>query len=52
MAKEGKLTLDSIDVRAVSIPMRRPIVSKVGEYPEWPFILIDVSDRPPWGGPV
>jgi mandelate racemase len=37
------LTLERIDVRAVSVPMRRPIVSKVGGYPEWPFILIDVT---------
>ena len=32
-------------MRAVSIPMRRPIVSKVGVYPEWPFILIDVKTK-------
>lgn len=36
------ITLDSVTVRAVSIPMRRPIVSKVGVYEKWPFILIDV----------
>lgn len=35
------LTLDRITVRAVSIPMRRPIVSKVGVYERWPLILID-----------
>ena len=35
-----KLTLESVTVRAVAIPMRRPIVAKVGTYPEWPFILI------------
>jgi mandelate racemase len=40
-----KLTIESIEVRAVSIPMRRPIVSKVGKYPEWPLILIDVRTR-------
>jgi len=40
-----KLTLESVQVRAVSIPMRRPIVSKVGTYPEWPFILIDVRTK-------
>ncbi len=34
-----RLTLESVELRAVSIPMRRPIVSKVGTYPEWPFIL-------------
>ena len=39
------LTLKSVVVRAVSLPMRRPIVSKVGIYPEWPFILIDVKTK-------
>jgi mandelate racemase len=40
-----KLSFDSIRVRAVSVPMRRPIVSKVGGYPKWPFVLIDVRTR-------
>jgi len=37
MQNKNKLTLEKIEVRAVSIPMRRPIVSKVGVYPDWPF---------------
>src|SRR6476646_10562479 len=45
MQNSNKLTLESIEVRSVSIPMRRPIVSKVGIYPEWPFILIDVKTK-------
>jgi mandelate racemase len=45
MQARDKLTLESVEVRAVSIPMRRPIVSKVGTYPEWPFILIDVRTK-------
>src|SRR6476660_3866334 len=45
MQNSNKLTLESIEVRAVSIPMHRPIVSKVGVYPEWPFILIDVKTK-------
>ena len=40
-----KLTFERVTVRAVSIPMRRPIVAKVGTYPEWPFILIDVKTK-------
>ncbi len=40
-----KLTFDSVTLRTVSIPMRRPIVAKVGTYPEWPFILIDVKTK-------
>jgi mandelate racemase len=45
MENRNKLTLEAVDVRAVSIPMRRPIVSKVGVYPEWPFILIEVKTK-------
>jgi mandelate racemase len=41
----AKLTLQSIDVRAVSVPLRRPVVSKVGVFREWPLILIDLYTR-------
>src|SRR5689334_2659623 len=37
-----QLTLRSIDVRAVAVPLRRPVVSKVGLYKDWPLILIDL----------
>ena len=40
-----KLTFESVQVRAVSVPFRRPIISKVGEYTHWPFILIDVRTK-------
>ena len=40
-----KLTLESIDVRAVSVPLRRPVVSKVGLFNDWPLILIDLYTR-------
>ncbi len=36
------LTLKSIDARAVLVPLRRPIVSKVGMFSDWPLILIDL----------
>jgi mandelate racemase len=39
------LTLESVKVRAVSVPLRRPIVAKVGQFTHWPFILIDVRTR-------
>jgi mandelate racemase len=39
------LTLQSVDVRAVLLPLRRPIVSKVGMFREWPMILIDLYTR-------
>lgn len=41
----GSLTLQSIDARAVLLPLRRPIVSKVGQFSDWPMILIDVRTR-------
>ena len=37
-----KLTLKSIDARAVLVPLRRPVVSKVGLFKDWPLILIDL----------
>ena len=40
-----RLTFESVQVRAVSVPFRRPIVSKVGEYTQWPVILIDVKTK-------
>ena len=36
------LTLKSVTVRSVSVPLRRPVVSKVGLFREWPLILIDL----------
>jgi len=39
------LTFESVQVRAVSVPLRRPIVAKVGEYAQWPVMLIDVKTR-------
>jgi mandelate racemase len=40
-----ELTYESVKVRPVLVPLRRPIVSKVGEYQEWPLILIDLHTR-------
>ena len=37
-----KLTFRSVEVRAVAVPLRRPVVSKVGLFHEWPVILIDL----------
>jgi mandelate racemase len=41
----ARLTLDRVSVRGISVPMRRPIVSKVGRYDHWPFLLIDLYTR-------
>jgi len=37
-----RLTLRSVSARPVLVPMRRPVVSKVGLFNEWPIILIDL----------
>lgn len=36
------LTLRSVETTAVSVPLKRPIISKVGIYENWPLILIDL----------
>ena len=36
------LTFRSLDVRAVVVPLKRPVVSKVGLFQEWPMILVDM----------
>jgi len=38
-----RLTLRSVSVRPVLVPMRRPVVSKVGLFDRWPVILIDIE---------
>jgi mandelate racemase len=37
-----QLTLKSIRARSVVVPLRRPVVSKVGLFEDWPLILIDL----------
>src|SRR4030088_19568 len=46
-----KLTLKSINARAVLVPLRRPVVSKVGLFNDWPLILIDLYTREGIVGP-
>jgi len=36
------LTLKSVRARPVVVPLRRPVVSKVGLFQDWPLILIDL----------
>ncbi len=43
--KFEQLTFDKITVRASLVPLRRPLVAKVGQFNEWPFILIDVHTK-------
>jgi mandelate racemase len=37
------LTFRSVNVRPVVVPLRRPVVSKVGLFDQWPIILIDIE---------
>jgi mandelate racemase len=37
-----RLTLRRIELRPISIPLKRPVVSKVGRFDRWPLILIDL----------
>jgi len=39
---EPPLTMRGVDVRPVVVPLRRPVVSRVGSFDEWPLILIDL----------
>src|SRR5438034_10347761 len=38
-----KLTFRSVTARPVLVPLRRPIVSKVGLFDQWPMILIELA---------
>jgi mandelate racemase len=40
-----RLTLDKIVVRVIQVPLRRPIVAKLGEFRHFPFILTDVHTK-------
>lgn len=37
-----RLVVRSVEVRPVLVPLKRPIVSKVGAFSDWPLILIDL----------
>ena len=39
-----RLTYKSVEVRAVAVPLKRPVIAKVGSFKEWPLILIDLCD--------
>ena len=38
----AQLTVKSVRARPVVVPLKRPVVSKVGLFREWPLILIDL----------
>ena len=41
--KRVELTVKGLRARPVVVPLKRPIVSKVGLFREWPMILIDLD---------
>jgi mandelate racemase len=43
--KLESLTYQSLRVRAVSVPLKRRIVSRVGYFDRWPLILVDLQTR-------
>ena len=38
-----KLTFRSVDLRPALVPLKRPVVSRVGLFDQWPLILIDLT---------
>ena len=39
------LTLDKIEIRGALVPKEIPIVAKVGQFSEWPFVIVDVYTK-------
>jgi mandelate racemase len=37
------LVVRDVTVRAVVVPLRRPLATRVGDFPRWPLLLIDVG---------
>ncbi len=42
VTSKEKLVIRGIRARAVFVPLGRPVATRVGEFAEWPLILIDV----------
>ena len=40
-----ELTVQRVRARPVVVPLKRPIVSKVGLFRDWPIILIDLYTK-------
>ena len=45
LAVTQQLTLESIQVRVVSVPLNRPLIAKIGQLEDWPLILIDIYTK-------
>jgi mandelate racemase len=42
VAVKEKLTIRDIQARAVFVPLGRPVATRVGEFMQWPLILVDL----------
>src|SRR6202167_5102948 len=40
---DAGLVVRDVAVRAVVVPLRRPLATKVGDFSRWPLLLIDVT---------
>jgi len=43
IGRDAGLVVRDVVVRAVVVPLRRPLATRVGDFPRWPLLLIDVS---------
>jgi mandelate racemase len=43
MIEDSGLVVRDVTVRSVVVPLRRPLTTRVGDFPRWPLLLIDVT---------
>jgi mandelate racemase len=43
MTEDSGLVVRDVTVRSVVVPLRRPLATRVGDFPRWPLLLIDVT---------
>ena len=43
IGRDAGLVVRDVMVRAVVVPLRRPLATRVGDFLRWPLLLIDVS---------
>src|ERR1700691_2266155 len=43
MIEDSGMVVRDVTVRAVVVPLRRPLATRVGDFPRWPLLLIDVT---------
>ena len=41
--RDAGLVVRDVTVRAVVVPLRRPLATKVGDFSRWPLLLVDVA---------